>query len=85
LHIPTIKVIQKSSQQELFQISLPTQKMEGITMMQGKPTYQVASLTQSQFEQFQGGSCIQNANKECILYINALGKIYVPSVYSSIL
>jgi len=85
LHIPTIKVIQTSNQQELFQISLPTQKMEGITMKQGKPAYQVASLSQSQFQAFQDGSCIQNANAECILYVNALGKIYVPNVYNSIL
>lgn len=85
LHIPTIKVILKSSQQELFQISLPTQKMESITMKQGKPAYQVMNLTQSQFQNFQDGSCIQNANKECIVYVNTLGKIYVPNVYSSML
>ena len=85
LHIPTIKVIRNADQQELFQISLPTQKMESITMKQGKPAYQVATLTQSQFQNFQDGSCIQNANKECILYINQLGKIYIPNVYSSIL
>lgn len=85
LHIPTIKVIRKADQQELFQISLPTQKMESITMKQGKPTYQVISLSQSQFGDFQDGSCIQNANQECILYVNALGKMYIPNVYNSIL
>ena len=85
LHIPTIKVMQKSNQQELFQISLPTQKMQGITMKQGKPAYQVIALTQGQFQDFQDGSCIQNANKECIIYVNSLGKIYIPNVYSSIL
>lgn len=85
LHIPTIKVIQTSNQQELFQISLPTQKMESIVMKQGKPAYQIAGLSQSQFADFQDGSCIQNANKECILYVNSLGKIYVPNVYSSML
>jgi len=85
LHIPTIKIIHKDTKKELFQISLPTQKMESITMLQGKSAYQVKALDQSQFGTFQGGSCIQNSNNECIIYINDMGKIYVPHVYSSIL
>jgi len=57
--------------------------MESITMRQGKPAYETIALSQSQFGEFQDGSCIQNANKECVVYVNALWKIYVPNVYSS--
>ena len=85
LHIPTIKVILKSNKQELFQISLPPQKVKGITMKQGKPSYQLTKLTQSQFQDFQDGSCIQNENKECIIYISPSGKMYIPNVYNSTL
>lgn len=85
LHIPTIKIIRKYDQQELFQIALPMQKMESIVMKQGKPTYQTINLTQSQFGEFEGGYCIQNADKECMIYVNALGKIYIPNVYNNTL
>lgn len=85
LHIPTIKIIQKSSQRELFQIALPTQKMENIAMIQGKPTYQLISLEHSQFGTFQWGKCIQNQNKECIIYVNKEGKMYIPNIYSTML
>ena len=49
LHIPTIKVIQKSDNKELFQISLPAEKLANIAMVQGKPKYELVSLTDSSF------------------------------------
>jgi hypothetical protein len=49
LHIPTIKILRTTDQAQLFQISLPGKKLNKITMLQGKPNYEVITLSDKQF------------------------------------
>jgi hypothetical protein len=54
-------------------------------MLQGKPNYEVITLSDKQFWAFEWGYCIRNSSSECILYTNTNGKMYIPSVYASTL
>jgi hypothetical protein len=59
-----------TTNKELFQITYPAQKLGTIKLLQGQPNYESVTLTEPQFQEFQGGTCIKNANSECVLYIN---------------
>jgi hypothetical protein len=52
-HIPTIKVIDVTTNKELFQITYPAQKLGTIKLLQGQPNYESIELTQPQFQEFQ--------------------------------
>jgi hypothetical protein len=52
-HIPTIKVVDSTTNKELFQITYPAQKLGTIKLLQGKPNYESVELTEPQFQEFQ--------------------------------
>ena len=52
-HIPQIIISNPQTNQKLFQISLPGEKLAHITMLQGKPDYSILQLNDASFQKFQ--------------------------------
>lgn len=83
-HMPTIKIVNSQTQTTLFQINLPTQNLVSSQMNQGIGNYtQIPLNNASKYGIFDGGSVIQGAEGDDLIYVGPQGQIYIPTPYNN--
>jgi len=79
--LPALRVKDIKASDTLFWIHLPPKQLTSIILWQQEPLYTKVPLEWSQFGGFDGGVCIQDSTKQCLVYISKVWELYVPQQF----